>query len=197
MEQRKNTRITNEQFRQRLFDLLNAGDKAAHKKTNFWRLLKTDFRIDKSRSLNLHDQFYKEWASLQQSAIEKTTIAVASEKTYDALISRDGKIDWYASEIRKMEAQLRGDQAFTFIIHTKTFNSHSPEGKFQVPIQIQNELRRMLKDYISELSKLSGEYVTKIAESNPDGEEKFKFDPDAIPIDVLLELMKHLKPQNS
>lgn len=193
MIQSNNTRLTDQQFKQKLFEKLNAGNEAAHKKTPFWRLLQTNFQIDKLRSLRLHDTYYPEWTALQTKAVEQTTIAKTIEKTNHLLQTKTGKIDWYIHEILRIEAQLRGDVNFTFLIHTKAFPSHDAAGNFQLPIQVQDLLRRTLREYISELSRLNGEYVTKIAETDGDGNDRAKFDVGKVPTEVLFELAKHLK----
>jgi len=194
MAKEKSGRVTDQQFQKILFQELNSGSEAAHKKTTFWRLLKTDFKIDKSRAFRLHDQFYHGWSSLQQRTIEKTMIKKMAEETVDVIQTKSGKIEFYIAEVRKIESQLRGNEPFTFLVNTKIHESHNEKGVFQVPIQIQDQMRETIHAFLVETSKLSGEYVTKVAETDTEGNNIQKLDIESIPTPVLLELAKHIIP---
>ncbi|SHJ05568.1 hypothetical protein SAMN05443429_10877 [Cruoricaptor ignavus] len=54
------TQISDEKFKEELIDSLNSGDARALTKTNFYELLRTKYKIEKQRSLDLYDRFYFE-----------------------------------------------------------------------------------------------------------------------------------------
>jgi len=54
---------------------LNSGNTQAHLKTNFYTLLQTNWSLDKTRSLKLHDSYYPLWTQLQDKATNEQSIA--------------------------------------------------------------------------------------------------------------------------
>jgi hypothetical protein len=69
------TRLTDESFKDLLFKELNSGNTQAHLKTNFYTLLQTNWSLDKTRSLKLHDSYYPLWTQLQDKATNEQSIA--------------------------------------------------------------------------------------------------------------------------
>ena len=68
-------RLTDESFKYLLFKELNSGNTQAHLKTNFYTLLQTNWSLDKTRSLKLHDSYYPLWTQLQDKATNEQSIA--------------------------------------------------------------------------------------------------------------------------
>jgi hypothetical protein len=68
-------RLTDESFKDLLFKELNSGNTQAHLKTNFYTLLQTNWSLDKTRSLKLHDSYYPLWTQLQDKATNEQSIA--------------------------------------------------------------------------------------------------------------------------
>lgn len=193
MKQSTNNRLSDQEFKQILFQKLNEGEQSAHRKTSFFKLLQSDYKIDKSRSLRLHESYYSEWARLQEEAIERTTIAQTVQQTTNLLQTKAGKIDWYINQIHEIERQLRGDVSTTFIIHSKVYPSHDSAKRFTMPIQIQDLLRRTIKDYISELSRLQGEYVHKISQTDNEGKDVVqRLDLSKVPTELLRSLLTYI-----
>lgn len=167
----KKQRITNQQFKQMLFDNLNAGEKRAHFATNFYQLLQTNFQIsiDKTRALALHGKHYGHWCELNQTATAKELAAQTQAATRCNLETRADMIAFYEAEINRMDRQLRGDLPFTFIVNGRLMHSHNKD-VFVCPIQVQNDLRRTVLTYTSEINKLAGSYApTKIAQTDSAG----------------------------
>ena len=67
--------MTDESFKDLLFKELNSGNTQAHLKTNFYTLLQTNWSLDKTRSLKLHDSYYPLWTQLQDKATNEQSIA--------------------------------------------------------------------------------------------------------------------------
>jgi len=68
-------RLTDESFKDLLFKELNSGNTQAHLKTNFYTLLQTNWSLDKTRALKLHDSYYPLWTQLQDKATNEQSIA--------------------------------------------------------------------------------------------------------------------------
>lgn len=176
MEQQTPTpkpRITNEMFKKHLFDNLNTGLPFAHQQTAFWRHLQTSYKIDKGRSATLHKRFYKQWCTLNQTVIEKELAAQTKSETRCNLETRADMIAFYEAEILRMDRQLHGDLPFTFIVNGRLMHSHNKD-VFVCPIQVQNDLRRTVLTYTTEINKLAGSYApTKIAQTDTYGNDVF------------------------
>ena len=87
------SRLTDELFKDLLFKELNSGNDKAHLKTNFFQLLQTNYSIDKTRGLKLHDIYYPEWVNLQNKANDEQTINQAKESVKKHNITRDSLVE--------------------------------------------------------------------------------------------------------
>lgn len=93
---------------------------------------------------------------------KKVTEDVYVEETKEAvkqgLKSKYERVLFYQNEIEKMEAQLRGDVRFTFVVGSSIKNSHTGD-LFVLPVQVQNDIRATIKSYQTEISKIEWDYA--------------------------------------
>lgn len=177
MEEKK-PRLTNEKFRQLLYNNLNAGKDEAHRPTSFWRLLATQFAIDRQRVSRLHKRFYPKWAALAQGATEQEMKATTRAATASDLQDKQNQLLFLQEQINHMQSQLAGAVKFTFTIGGRIMHSHAPDGKFVCPVEIQNSIRRVIREFASEICKLQGHYApTKVAATDSEGRD---FDTSAL-----------------
>lgn len=166
----KKPRISNGQFKKLLFDNLAKGATQAHKKTPFWQLLAAKgYAIDRDRAGKLFDLYYTQWIQVSQRATERTIVKHTQAATLLHLKSREEVSAFLQSRIDEITKQLNGESEFVFQVGNKIMKSHN-NGQFNCPVQVLNDLRRVLKEYTSELSKLNGFYAPqKIAQTDSEG----------------------------
>lgn len=170
-------RITDQQFKQRLLEDLNKGTQEAHKPTNFFALLQTEFSIDKRRALKLHKKIYSDWWCATTDETVREIKSTAASNAQSDLQTRQQMVDFYQKEISAMQAQLMGKSRFTFCAGNKIMNSHNGD-TFVVPLQVQISLRRVIMEYSAEICKLQGHYApTKVAATDTEGND---FDTSAL-----------------
>ena len=109
-----------------------------------------------------------------QNKIKEESVAGAIDALKSGLKSKLDRQLFYQNEIKVMEAQLRGEVKFTFKLGNSIKNSHaiSKEGReiFMLPVEIQNDLRSTIKSYLSEISKMEGEYAATKTDITTKGE---------------------------
>jgi hypothetical protein len=104
----------------------------------------------------------QERRNLAEKTANDTLVAETKEAVKQGLKSKLDRVMFYQNEIDKMEAQLRGGVEFTFMQGSAIKKSHS-NGDFMLPVQIQNELRKTIHAYQTEISKIEGDYAaTKV-----------------------------------
>lgn len=111
----------------------------------------------------------------QNKANKAKEIASISEEVNAIKSGLKSKIEramFLQNEIEVMEKQLRGDVHFTFKIGNKINKSHTGD-VFMLPIDEQNKIRQVIKEYQIEISKMEGDYApTKIAETDVSGKDR-------------------------
>jgi hypothetical protein len=105
----------------------------------------------------------KEAQARQNLAVKTDTdtfIEERKEAVKQGLKTKFDRLMFYQKEIENMEAQLRGEVEFTFMQGAAIKKSHT-NGVFMLPVQIQNELRKTIKEYTIEISKIESDYATE------------------------------------
>ena len=95
---------------------------------------------------------------LAEQTANDTLIAETKDAVKQGLKSKLDRVMFYQNEIEKMESQLRGEVEFTFMQGSSIKKSHTND-VFMLPVQIQNELRKTIQAYQSEISKIEGDYA--------------------------------------
>lgn len=110
-----------------------------------------------------------------RKATEDVYIEETKEAAKNGLKSKTERVLEYQDEIIKMYQQLNGEIHFTFKVGNSIKKSHGPDGSFMVPVDIQNDIRAMIKSYKTEISKIQGDYApAKIAETDSAGNDLHK-----------------------
>lgn len=186
-------RISDQLFRKLLFDYCNRGEPQAHLKTNFFALLKTRYSINKTRSLKLHDEYYPLWAELSA----KQTDAIIKKQTARdvglCLASKEAMINFYQAQVETFQKQLIGEVKFNYNIGNRIFQSHNSKNEFTVPVQITNEIRKLMREYLIDISRMQGFYAPlKIAQTDVKGEDKMKIDTAKMPTAMLISMAQFI-----
>lgn len=165
--------ISEAQLKLELIKLFDSGQTG---KSNSYDQLRTKYKLEKQRCLKLYDIAHEEWANLKDKATNEQIQANAKESLKQGLKSKIERVLYYQNEIERCVKQLNGDLPFTYIVLSKIYNSHT-NGKYSVPIQIQNDLRQQIKSFQTEISKIEGDYAaTKNELTGKDGERLNSFD---------------------
>lgn len=113
----------------------------------------------------------QERRNLAAKTANDTLIAETKDAVKQGLKTKFDRLMFYQNEIERMEAQLRGEVEFTFMQGSTIKKSHS-NGEFMLPIQIQNEIRKTIKEYTIEISKIESDYApSKVAQTDSEGND--------------------------
>lgn len=125
------------------------GQKWAKGKTTFDK----DWNKANARSL--------QYQSKVNSAKETASIEIEVEALKQGLKTKIDRLLFYQNQIDIMEKQLFGEIKFMFIVGNKPVSSHNSKNEFILPLEKQNEIRKQIKDYQTEISKIEGDYFDK------------------------------------
>ncbi len=132
--------------------------------------LRKRFKLGRTRFFTLFKTAQAELAQLKIEAQNRYVENSTKKAIENGLRTKSERLLFLQNEIDEMEKQLRGEVAFTWIHNSKILKSHSID-EFNLPVQIQNELRRLIRDYQSEISKLEGEYAPAKTDITSGGEK--------------------------
>lgn len=153
-----------------LLDLMKSGIDVTKRKVFLSKYVKE--WQDSPRTFDRYFKLAKQQYVEYQVSIQKKKEALSIEKDLEplkqGLKTKNERLLFYQKEVDKVEAQLRGEVEFTWLNMGKVQNSHQKDGTFVLPIQIQNELRRLIKEFQSEISKIEGDYAAKKQEHSFD-----------------------------
>lgn len=130
---------------------------------NVWKRMETNFAIGKPRVNRAYHRYHSEWAKSKDKSISDVRQENDKEAAKNGLKSKTERVMFYQNEIERMEAQLKGEVKFNFILGLSIKASHTGD-VFMLPIQVQNEIRRTIQSYQSEISKLEGDYAAAKSE---------------------------------
>ena len=99
----------------------------------------------------------KDYRIKTNNAKEKASIKIEVEAVKKGLKSKFERLMFYQDQIEVMEDQLTGQLEFYFLVGNKPLTSH-PNGKFKLPIEKQNDIRKQIKEYQTEISRIEGDY---------------------------------------
>lgn len=147
--------ISDAQLHSELLQLFESGNTS---KAKCSEVLRSRFKLMLQRFYKRYDLAYKEWQETRKKADSIQIQANAKEALKTALKSKIERVLFYQNEIETMEKQLKGEVEFTFKVGNKINKSHN-SGVFMLPIDEQNKIRQVIKDYQSEISKMEGDYA--------------------------------------
>lgn len=98
-------------------------------------------------------------------AKEAASIKSEVEAVKKGLKSKLDRVMFYQDQIEVMEKQLSGELEFYFIVGNKALTSH-PNGVFKLPIEKQNDIRKQIKEYQMEISRIEGDYEKDNTQKN-------------------------------
>lgn len=119
------------------------------------------------RNATISDIIAKAAAERQKmlgDANDKVQVEAAVNDAQIGIKTRTDRVMGYQSQVEIMEGQLRGDSKFTFKVGNSIKHSHGPDGTFMVPIDVQNDIRAMIRSYKSEISKIENDYPARKTE---------------------------------
>ena len=142
----------------RLNPLLSYLESYAKYSQNFARTRKT-FDGDWKKAVATH----KEYQSKLNNAKDEVSIGIELESIKTGLKSKIDRLMFYQNQIDEMQKQLTGASRFMFIVGNKPVASHNSKGDFILPLEKQNDIRKAIKEYQTEISKIEGDYaITKL-----------------------------------
>lgn len=159
--------ISDLKFKDLLIDAINKGSELCTNKTNFYELLRTNYKISKERSLKLYDLYYSEIIRERNNAKQEYGIEKEKEAVKNALYYRE-KI------LQKMED----------IIDQK---AKKVEGQIIMPT-FSDTIRASER-----IAKILGIDAPVRSDITTQGEKVNNVDLSNVPTSLLLELEKHLK----
>ena len=108
---------------------------------------------------NKATETFKSYRSKVIKAKEESSIKLEVKAHERGLKTKFDRAFFYQEQIVLMEKQLSGAEKFTFIVGNKPLSSHDKSGNFMLPIEKQNEIRKAIKEYQTEISKIEGDYA--------------------------------------
>jgi len=118
--------------------------------------------------------FNKDWlkvsalASAYQERVNKAKedviIGHEIKALKNGLKTKNQRLLFYQNQIDLMEKQLTGDIKTYFIVNNKPVINPNSKGEYILPLEKQNEIRKQIKDYQTEISKIEGDYAATKSE---------------------------------
>lgn len=102
-------------------------------------------------------EMMEDYQNRANKAKDDASIAVEVKAVKRGLKTKLDRVMFYQDQIDEMEKQLYGETEFYFIVGNKPLTSH-PQGVFKLPIEKQNEIRKQIKEYQIEISRIEGDY---------------------------------------
>jgi hypothetical protein len=121
-----------------------------------WAKGKTTFDKD----WNTANSKFLEYQRKVNKAKEEASITIEVNAVKQGLKLKIDRLMFYQNQIDIMEQQLIGSVKFFFIVGNKPVSSHNSKGDFVLPLEKQNEIRKQIHYYQSEISKIEGDYAT-------------------------------------
>ena len=137
---------------------------------------------------------HKDYQTKLNNAKDEVSIGMELESLKSGLKSKLDRLMFYQNQIDEMQKQLTGASRFMFIVGNKPVASHNSKGDFILPLEKQNDIRKAIKEYQTEISKIEGDYaITKPARTHilQGNNEK----PIAIKVSVTKEEIKQISDE--
>lgn len=103
---------------------------------------------------------HKDYQTKLNNAKDEVRIGMELESLKSGLKSKLDRLMFYQDQIDEMEKQLTGASKFMFIVGNKPVASHNSKGNFVLPLEKQNDIRKAIKEYQTEISKIEGDYAS-------------------------------------
>lgn len=84
------------------------------------------------------------------------------------LKTRFERVMFYQNQVDIMERQLTGEEKVYFIVGNKPVVNPNSKNEFILPIEKQNEIRKQIKEYQMEISKIEGDYEKHNEQKKPE-----------------------------
>lgn len=169
--------ILKKQYRIFISEMKKHGDATIAYKKAYPSVKETTARVNGYKLLQIatiSDEITKAVTKRQKRIDEANDIIEiedAKESTKQGLKSKFERVMEYQHEITRMYEQLTGSIKFTFKVGNSIKHSHAPDGTFMVPIDVQNDIRTIIKVYKAEISKIEGDYASNKTEiTGPNGQ---------------------------
>lgn len=130
----------------------------------------TKSRVTFTKDWNIALVNIKGYQSKLKNRKEEVSITIEVEALKQGLKLKIDRLMFYQNQIEIMENQLFGFVKFKFIVSNQILNSHDKEGVFVLPLEKQNEIRKQIKEYQSEISKIEGDYASIKKDITSNGE---------------------------
>jgi len=129
---------------------------------------------------------YLEYQQRADKAKEEVSIANEIKVLKSGLKTKNQRLLFYQSQIELMEKQLTGETKTYFIVNNKPIVNPNSNGDYILPLEKQNEVRKQIKDYQTEISKIEGDYAAIRTEADVKVVDEFR----GKTLDELKELQK-------
>jgi hypothetical protein len=111
-----------------------------------------------------------EYQKIVSKAKDDVSIANEIEVLKSGLKTKNQRLLFYQNQIDIMEKQLTGETKIYFIINNKPVVNPNSKGEYILPLEKQNEIRKQIKDYQTEISKIEGDYAATKNDHTTKGE---------------------------
>lgn len=172
----KRTKLSNSQLKSEILALFNTGFTG---KTELFGIIRIKYTLARDRYFKMYDECYLGWGKTKEIADNEATVSAATESARKGLKSKLEKQINLQNEINQIDSQLSGEVISSYIVGNKVHESHDEAGNFNLPIQVQNDLRVKKLQYTAELNKMEGDYQpNKVELSGAIELLKFGFDDE-------------------
>ena len=153
-----------------IFDLLKVeglgyGECFGKYSVKFGRTERT-FDKDWKKANTLISDYQKRADKVKEDASIENEIEVLKS----GLKTKNQRLLFYQNQIDVMEKQLIGETKIYFIINNKPVVNPNSKGEYILPLEKQNEIRKQIKDYQTEISKIEGDYAATKNDHTSKGE---------------------------
>ena len=122
--------------------------------------------------------FSKDWKKVNETytnyrikadkAKEDAMIKDELKDLKNSIKTRTQRLKFYQDEIEIMLKQLRGEIEAYFIVGNKPAKNPTQKGEKILPLNEQNNLRKVIREYQTEISKMEGDYAPTKTEGTLD-----------------------------
>lgn len=119
-----------------------------------WAKSKTTFDSDWNKA----NEKYIDHQDEINKAKEQASINEEVERLKKGIKTKHHRLDFYQTQIELMQKQLTGEIVTYFLIGNKPAVNPN-KGEYILPLEKQNEIRKAIKEYQTEISKIEGDYA--------------------------------------
>lgn len=120
----------------------------------------TKSRVTFTKDWNVAIERVKGYQEKVKNRKEEASITIEVEALKSGLKLKIDRLMFYQNQIDIMERQLLGIEKTFFIVGNKPVVNPNSKGEYILPIEKQNEIRKQIQSYQSEISKIEGDYAS-------------------------------------